>query len=88
MPIMRTRLVSAALLVALLLGLAAPAQADIFNALGRRFGIGWSDGYHARDACCPGPVWALRKGHSPPRQTHYGPAWPYYEPLPMQTYGP
>jgi hypothetical protein len=79
MPIMLRRLVSVAAVFAVLCPLAGSARADVFNALGRYLGVGWSDGYHAQDACCPGPVWAMRKGNSPPRHMHYSPIVPYYE---------
>ena len=85
---MRSRLILLAVTLTLLVGLAANARADVFNALGRWLGMGWSEGYHAQDACCPGPVWAKRKGFSPPRQTYYPPPFtPYFESFP-DTYQP
>jgi hypothetical protein len=59
---MKRTLVLLVALTTVLAGLAAPLRADIFNAWGRHLGIGWSNGYHAVDNCCPGPIWALRPG--------------------------
>lgn len=37
----------------LVLATAATAQAGWLNSLGRHWGLGWSDGYHACDQCPP-----------------------------------
>lgn len=86
---MRRRIVLLAVTLTLFAGLAGSARADVFNALGRYLGVGWSDGYHARDGCCPGPVWALRKGNTHPSHGYGGPAFvPYFETLPPAVYQP
>lgn len=59
---MKRTLTLAAAVTAVVASLAAPLRADIFNAWGRHLGVGWSNGYHAVDGCCPGPIWALRPG--------------------------
>ncbi|MEQ8785989.1 MAG: hypothetical protein RIC55_06805 [Pirellulaceae bacterium] len=80
---MRRMFVLAAALTTVLAGFAAPVRADIFNAWGRHLGLGWSNGYHAEDACCPGPIWALRPG-SRLKCSHpgYGVPSPIFQPAP------
>jgi hypothetical protein len=41
------------LLLAMALPIARAARADWWNGPGRYLGVGWSDGYHAKNACPP-----------------------------------
>ncbi len=66
------------LLVVSILGMTPAARADWLRGAGRYLGVGWSDGYHARNACpprhnpaCPNcqpqvPWWAVPAPQSEP----------------------
>jgi len=79
---MKRTLILLTALTTVLAGLAAPLHADIFNAWARHLGVGWSNGYHAVDNCCPGPIWAMRPGLKLKHHPHYGVPSPIFEPAP------